>query len=63
MNFSDYCNVLRIHLAEELLVTTDLPISDISARIGIDTQSYFSKLFKQVNGISPKTFRSLNSSG
>lgn len=63
MNFSDYCNVLRIHLAEELLVTTDLPISDISARIGIDTQSYFSKLFKQVNGVSPTAFRSQNSSG
>lgn len=60
MNFSDYCNVLRIHLAEELLVTTDLSIADISTRIGIDTQSYFSRLFKQINGVSPKFFRSQN---
>ena len=60
MNFSDYCNVLRIHLAEELLVTTDLSIADISTRIGIDTQSYFSRLFKQINGVSPKVFRSQN---
>ena len=57
MNFSDYCNVLRIHLAEELLVTTDLSIADISCRIGIDTQSYFSRLFKQINGVSPMQFR------
>lgn len=58
MNFSDYCNVLRIHLAEEMLVTTDLSIADIASRIGIDTQSYFSRLFKQINGVSPKEFRS-----
>lgn len=60
VNFSDYCNTLRVRLAEELLITTDLPVSEISARVGIDTQSYFSRLFKQVNGSTPAAFRAKN---
>lgn len=59
-NFSDYCNTLRIRLAEELLLTTDLPVSEISARVGIDTQSYFSRLFKQLNGNTPAEYRAKN---
>ena len=60
MNYSDYCNLLRVRLAEEKLISTDLPISDIAAAIGIDTQSYFSRLFKNVNGVSPIEFRNKN---
>lgn len=57
INFSDYCNLLRIHLAEDKLITTDLSIAEISAQIGIETPSYFSRLFKNINGVSPLEFR------
>ena len=60
LNFSDYCNLLRIRFAEDELISTDLPISDIAAEIGIDTPSYFSRLFKNANGISPQEFRNRN---
>ena len=60
LNFSDYCNLLRIRFAEDMLISTDLPISDIAAEIGIDTPSCFSRLFKNANGISPQEFRSRN---
>ena len=60
VNFSDYCNTLRIRLAEELLITTNLPVYEISARVGIETQSYFSRLFKQINGSAPAEYRAAN---
>ena len=50
LNFSDYCNLLRIRFAEDELISTDLPISDIAAEIGTDTPSYFSRLFKNATG-------------
>lgn len=60
INFSDYCNLLRIRLAEDKLITTDLPIADISAQIGIETPSYFSRLFKKINHVSPLEFRNMH---
>ena len=62
LNFSDYCNLLRIRFAEDKLISTDMPISDIAAEIGIDTPSYFSRLFRNTNGISPQEFRNRNRS-
>ena len=58
LNFSDYCNLLRIRFAEDKLISTDMPISDIAAEIGIDTPSYF----RNTNGISPQEFRNRNRS-
>lgn len=56
-SFSEYCNFLRIHRAEELLLTTDKSVTEIAGAIGIDTPSYFTRLFKKVNGSSPVDFR------
>ncbi len=58
VNFSDYCNIIRVRLAEELLITTSLPVSEIAEKTGIGTQSYFSRLFKQQSGMSPTEYRS-----
>lgn len=60
MNFTDYCNLLRIRLAEDKLIATDMPISEIAEYIGIDTPSYFSRLFKNINGMTPIDFRKNN---
>lgn len=60
MNYTDYCNLLRIRIAEEKLISTDMPISEIAETIGIDTPSYFSRLFKNINGVSPIEFRNKN---
>lgn len=57
VNFSDYCNIIRVRLAEELLITTSLSVSEIAEKTGIGTQSYFSRLFKQQSGISPTEYR------
>lgn len=56
-NYTEYCNVLRIRRAEELLRNKDLPISQIAYEIGIDTPGYFTRLFKSINGITPAQYR------
>ncbi len=57
MNYSEYTNTVRIGYAEGLLMNTDLTIAEIAEMSGIDTSSYFTKLFKQVIGFSPTEYR------
>jgi two-component system, response regulator YesN len=47
----------RIRAAKKLLITTDLPIGDISTRTGFTDISYFSKQFKQLIGMTPQQYR------
>lgn len=56
-NFSEYSNLLRIRKAEDLLLNTDMSVSAVSSSIGIETQSYFTRLFRTINGISPIEYR------
>ena len=58
-HYTEFCNLLRIRQAEELLLTTSLPIAEVAAAIGIDTLSYFTRLFKKMNGSSPSSYRKL----
>ncbi len=48
----------RIAHAKELLNTTDLSVSEISALCGYDDPVYFSQVFKRIVGSSPTQFRS-----
>lgn len=57
MNYSEYTNTVRIGYAEGLLMNTELTIAEIAEMSGIDTASYFTKLFKQVIGFSPTEYR------
>ncbi|MCI1773654.1 MAG: response regulator transcription factor [Paenibacillus lautus] len=55
--FSEYLNKIRLEKAMELLLTTELTISEISASVGYSDQSYFTKVFKKQTGVSPSQFR------
>lgn len=57
MNFSYYINKLRIEQAKHLLKTSSLPLLTIAEDTGFESQSYFSKVFKQLAGSTPKQFR------
>lgn len=46
-----------IQEAKLLLKKTDLPLSEIAARVGILDQSYFARKFKQHEGITPSEYR------
>lgn len=57
MNYTDYLERLRMKKAEELLVTTQLSVGEIAARLGYDNQNTFFKAFKRCYQISPGTYR------
>ncbi|PYS93804.1 MAG: hypothetical protein DMF64_03305 [Acidobacteria bacterium] len=52
-----YLAALRLERARALLATTDLSITEVSARVGYTSPSHFAKAFRQATGLSPRTFR------
>ncbi|MFJ7745781.1 response regulator [Peribacillus sp. NPDC097295] len=56
----DYVTRVRIEKAEELLVTTNFKIYDISHMVGYNDTKYFSKLFKKYYGEVPSKYKSSN---
>jgi AraC-like DNA-binding protein len=57
VSFSEYVNRLRVGLAKSLLSGSDLALTDIAGRCGFEDQSYFSRIFKRIAGISPGRYR------
>ncbi|MDT0690144.1 AraC family transcriptional regulator [Salegentibacter sp. F188] len=55
-----YVNKVRLDLAQNLLINTDLSLAEIVDRIGLINKSYFSKIFKDKHGISPSNYRKKN---
>ncbi|TCD18622.1 AraC family transcriptional regulator [Pedobacter psychrodurus] len=47
----------RIERAQYLLATSRLTYSEIATQIGFDSLSYFSKSFKKLTGMSPRTYK------
>jgi len=43
--------------ARQLLSGTNLTIGQVAARTGYDDYTYFSKVFRKTNGISPSAYR------
>ncbi len=52
-----YLASLRIEKGRRLLAETDLPITEVGARVGYISQSHFTKVFREATGMTPKTFR------
>lgn len=55
--FIEFLNMYKISRAEEFLLYTNDSISDIANELGFCNTNYFDKVFKQVKGCSPSTFR------
>ena len=58
---AQFQNSIRINRAQDLLSSTDLSISEIATLTGFETIYYFSRLFKNKTGLSPKAFRAKTS--
>ena len=57
----EYITSKRIETAERLLRTTQLSVSEISEKCGIDNYQYFCRLFKNIRGVTPLQYRKNNS--
>ena len=52
-----YLTEWRMHVAEQLLVETDIGAAIIAHRIGYDAEEAFSRAFKREHGLSPRSWR------
>jgi transcriptional regulator GlxA family with amidase domain len=57
---SQYHLQLRINRACELLSRTTLPVAKVSERIGFESPYYFSHIFREKTGYSPRAYRAMS---
>jgi AraC-like DNA-binding protein len=58
-----YLTEWRMHLAENLLATTDTGVAVVSRRVGYDSEEAFSRAFKRAHGLSPSHWRAAQRAG
>lgn len=59
MNFIDYLNKVRIEESKKYLADLRMSLSQIAHMSGFTDQSYYNKVFKKIEGISPGQFRKM----
>ena len=59
VGFSIYLQKVRIEKSKELILNKDKSLYDISEEVGFDNYSYYSKIFKDIEGISPREYKKL----
>src|SRR5262245_11847211 len=52
-----YLTAWRMHLAGDLLATTELSVFTIARRVGYDSEEAFSRAFKRERGVAPSQWR------
>ena len=58
--FNNYLNNYRIAKAIEMLSNTSYKVSDIAAKTGFSSTSYFISSFRKITGVSPQKYREQN---
>lgn len=53
----EFIKETKILYASHLLMTTNVPISEIGYRVGYESASYFTKTFREIFGVSPQEYR------
>lgn len=54
--FVEFVTSTRITAAKTLMATTELKIYEISDQVGFESAFYFSKVFKKLEGVSPREY-------
>ena len=55
-----YLQQLRLEKAKQLLLTTNMPVTDITYHIGYSHVTHFTTLFKKETGLTPTEWRREN---
>jgi two-component system response regulator YesN len=56
----DYLTSVRIERAKQLLLATDQNCTEICFEVGYNNQSYFTRTFKGLVGMTPRQFKTRN---
>jgi two-component system response regulator YesN len=56
----DYLTSVRIERAKQLLLATEQNCTEICFQVGYNNQSYFTRTFKELVGMTPRQFRARN---
>lgn len=56
-NFNVYLNNYRVEVAKRLLLDISIPLVNVALLSGFEDQSYFSKVFKKITGLTPGKYR------
>ncbi len=59
----EYVNDLKINKAKQLLVETDMRVTDISYELGFSDGAYFNRVFKKKVKLTPNAYRKLRDNG
>lgn len=54
---NQYINLLRLQRAKDLLVSTDMNMTEISTALGFSSSNYFTIAFKKIENLSPTAYR------
>ncbi|HIT89373.1 MAG TPA: helix-turn-helix transcriptional regulator [Candidatus Merdenecus merdavium] len=57
ISLTRYIHQVRINRSLTLLANTDLPITEVAEKVGIEDYNYFSRVFKQRMNMSPTNYR------
>ena len=57
VNFLTYLTNIRMEKAKKLLLSTDLPIAEVSEQSGYGDYRVFTKVFKKSEGVTPSQYR------
>ena len=54
---TSWIDISRVNMAKNLLQDKNIPIIDVAVAVGLDDQSYFSRFFKKLTGLTPSEYR------
>ena len=57
VHFTEYVTRIRLNMAMELILNTELPMSEIAERCGFRSASYFSTVFGRYERMTPNNYR------
>jgi AraC-like DNA-binding protein len=57
MSPTKYRNYIRINIAKSDLLNTNMKVKEIAEKVGFDDAFYFSRIFRNITGMSPKEFK------
>lgn len=53
----EYCNMLRVRKAKDLLINGKMSIADVAGRSGFNNLTHFNRVFKKITGESPREYK------